>query len=144
MRCDWKAVAHSLLRKCVLACQLAHTCPMAWLAQNFLARLLEQLDPRKKRGCKVTAVWNLGRWGRGGIPDASFEETCCIRFSTHRTASNNWGFLVCCSFMERLKIKLTLLLIYPEMVSACHFFDQKTLRIIKILSLNSGPIKMPH
>lgn len=39
-------------------------------------------------------------------------------FSAHRTACNNWGLLFCCSFVERLKIKLALLLIYSEIISA--------------------------
>lgn len=66
-------------------------------------------------------------------------------FSAHRIACNNWGLLFCCSFVKRLKIKLALLLIYSEMISACNFFNQKTLNAIKMLSeQNSDPIKIPH
>lgn len=66
-------------------------------------------------------------------------------FSAHRTACNNWGLLFCWSFVERLKIKLALLLIYSEMISACRFFNQKTLNIRKMLSeRSSDPIKIPH
>lgn len=67
------------------------------------------------------------------------------QFAAHRAACSNWGVLFCCSFMERLKIKLALLLIYPEMISVCYFFRQKALNIIKMLSdLNSDPTKMPY
>lgn len=105
--------------------------PCALAPPNLiLAELLEQWDAGKERGhCSVKV-----REARGdAIPDTSnlrggfhsYGETRCISFSARRTACNNRGFLFCCSFVVGLKIKLALLLIYPEMLSACHFFNQK-------------------
>lgn len=81
----------------------------------------------------------LGVFSVMGKPDLS------VLLPTEQLVTTGGGGLFCCSFMERLKIKLALLLIYPEMISVCYFFRQKALNIIKMLSeLNSDPTKMPY